>query len=100
MAKELRTYTILKGIANNLSQPFISFTAVSSGILGEYLGLISSASTFFTALAQFISALLRTRAKSLLLWAESFFPLICFVGHFRIIQKFINNISSITHGKE
>lgn len=70
MAKELRTYTILKGIANNLSQPFISFTAVSSGILGEYLGLISSASTFFTALAQFISALLRTRAKSLLLWGN------------------------------
>ncbi len=64
--KPLRTYAVLKSLANNLSQPFITFTAASSGIVNEYLGIISSASTVLTSVSEFITALFRVRALMML----------------------------------
>ncbi|AWS00342.1 MFS transporter [Metallosphaera hakonensis] len=64
--RPLRTYAILKSIATDLAQPFITFTAASSGIVNEYLGVISSASTVLTAVSEFTVALTRVRAMTLL----------------------------------
>ncbi|MEM3270499.1 MAG: MFS transporter [Metallosphaera sp.] len=64
--RPLRTYIVLRNIAYEISQPFITFTAASSGIVNEYLGVISSASTVLTSVSEFTVALFRVRALTLL----------------------------------
>ncbi|NON61356.1 MFS transporter [Acidianus sp. RZ1] len=66
--KPLRTYVVIKNFALNLVQPFISFTSVISGILGEQLGLISSASSFLPSIMQFLLGFSRTSGKSLVVY--------------------------------
>ncbi|QKQ99094.1 MFS transporter [Metallosphaera tengchongensis] len=65
--KPLRTYAVLRSIAADLTQPFITFTAASSGVINEYLGIISSASTVLTAISEFATALFQVRALTLLI---------------------------------
>ncbi|BCU66698.1 MFS transporter [Sulfolobales archaeon HS-7] len=61
--KPLRTYITMKNFASNLVQPFISFVAASTGILGEQLGLISSAGTALPDIVQFFLSYLKISGK-------------------------------------
>ncbi|ABW01161.1 MFS transporter [Caldivirga maquilingensis] len=49
---KLRLYVLIQNLANGLTQPFMSFLAVASGVPNIGLGLISSANGFFAGVTQ------------------------------------------------
>ncbi|AWR95223.1 MFS transporter [Acidianus brierleyi] len=63
--KPLRTYIILKNFSLELVQPFISFVSAAYGLIGEQLGLISSAGTVLPSVVQFFLGYVKARAKTL-----------------------------------
>ncbi|WP_291999522.1 MFS transporter [Caldivirga sp.] len=49
---KLRLYVLIQNLANGLTQPFMGFLAVASGVPNIGLGLISSANGFFAGVTQ------------------------------------------------
>ncbi len=63
--KPLRSYILLKTFSLDLVQPFISFVSAAYGLVGEQLGLISSAGTVLPSIIQFFLGYIEARAKTL-----------------------------------
>ena len=65
----MRLFILLQNLANGLTQPFMGFLAVVSGVSGGGLGVVSSATSFFTGVSQLAVSLRVRDVFKLFLWS-------------------------------
>ncbi|WP_238523583.1 MFS transporter [Acidilobus saccharovorans] len=60
-------YNLVNGMTSSAYSPYLSFIGASLGLSGYTLGIVSTAGTFFTNMAQYFSSVTRSRARLLVL---------------------------------
>ncbi|MEM3972263.1 MAG: MFS transporter [Saccharolobus sp.] len=64
--KSLRIYALLNNLANSIVNPFIAFFTASNNITGVLLAIVSSASTVFPGVIQYLLVNVAIRARKLI----------------------------------
>ncbi|MEM4944645.1 MAG: MFS transporter, partial [Saccharolobus sp.] len=64
--KPLRIYALLNNLANSIVNPFIAFFTASNNITGVLLAIVSSASTVFPGVIQYLLVNVAIRARKLI----------------------------------
>jgi len=67
LLKPLRIYTLLNNLSGSLISPFVSFFVAANGIGGTLLAIVSSSTTTFPGIAQYLLVNFYIRAKRLIL---------------------------------
>lgn len=65
--RRISLYNLVNGMISSAYSPYLSFIGASLGLSGYTLGIVSTAGTFFTNMAQYFSSQTRARARTLVL---------------------------------